>query len=110
LVVPEKLKGKLKPDFNSISEPQKGSYIIPSGFINKFVKDFDLKTNLDIIPFDRSSIYLSSKAGPHGPSTVNALNSLTAYSTEDIENLKKLTDTVGAKYLEEVYAYANKGY
>jgi hypothetical protein len=33
-----------------------------------------------------------------------------AYSCEDVVNLKTLNDVEEAKYLDEIYAYANKGH
>jgi len=87
-----------------ITDPPKGKYIIPSGFINKFVKKFALKR--DLPSFSKDNIYLSTKAGPEGPATVTAYNSLLHYSYEEMQSIFNITDQEGVDFFCRSYKYA----
>lgn len=63
-------------NWKTITDPSKVNkeYIIPIGFIKRFVKDFDLflvkpKATID-------TFYVSTKAGPQGPSTLSIIKSI----------------------------------
>jgi hypothetical protein len=71
--------------------------IIPSGYLNKFVKNFNLKCSLPI--FEKKDLYLSSKAGPQGKSTLTSLNNLLFYDDKLINNIKNITSKEGYDYL-----------
>jgi len=77
--------------------------IIPSGFIKRFVSDFNLKSVLP--PFDVKDIYLSTKAGPGGPTSLTAQNSILSYSYNDIQNLWGITDSHGVDFFSRQYGY-----
>jgi len=102
------LKGKewesVKPNYKVIIDPPKGNYMIPSGFINKFVKKFALKR--DLPSFSKDNIYLSTKAGPEGPATVTAYNSLLHYSYEEMQSIFNITDQEGVDFFCRSYKYA----
>jgi hypothetical protein len=93
----EKEWKKIKPDYNSIVDKPKGNLIIPSGILNKFVKEFNLK--LPFPSFSKEDIYLSSKGGPQGKATLTALNNLLLYDYNLINHIKNITDESGYLYL-----------
>jgi len=96
-----KEKSKLKPDYDSITKPSgKNIKIIPTGFIKEFVKLNKLKLSEN--KFDKSSIYLSTKAGPSGLATLTSLKSIVNLSSQEISWLGNLTDTNGLKYLKDM--------
>jgi hypothetical protein len=88
---------KVKPDYNSIIDLPKGNLCIPSGVINKFVNNFNLK--LPMPTFSKKDIYLSAKGGPQGKATLTSLNNLLLYDYNLINHLKNLTDEEGYLYL-----------
>nr|BCP96874.1 RNA dependent RNA polymerase [Fusarium sambucinum mitovirus 3] len=93
----EKEWKKVKPDYNSIVDKPKGNLCIPSGVINKFVKEFNLK--LPMPTFSKKDLYLSSKGGPQGKATLTALNNLMLYDNSLINDIKNITDKDGYEYL-----------
>jgi hypothetical protein len=95
---------KVIPDFSSITDPPKGEYKIPGGFINKFVKKHSLKRNPPV--FSKDILYLSTKAGPDGPSTLTAYHNLLQYSYEEMQNIFNITDEAGADFFSKSYKYA----
>jgi len=95
---------KVKPNYKVITDPPKGNFILPSGFINKFVKEFNLK--LDHPCFSKDDIYLSSKAGPHGPATLTSQNSLLLYNYSEMQQIFNLTDKEGQEFFMSSYNYA----
>jgi len=99
----KKDKEKIKPDYLSIIKPGNMTKVIPSGFINKFVSDFNLKAKLP--PFSLKDIYLSTKAGPGGPTSLTAQNSILSYSYNDIQNVWGLTDSNGVEFFSKQYGY-----
>jgi hypothetical protein len=107
LKVKGKEKQKLIPDYSTIVDKPKGNYIIPTGFIKQFVKQFKLHCKSPGLHKD----YLCNKAGPVGPSTLTALDTLLNYSYPELDKMFKLTDSEGNKYLEKQYKLAwDKGY
>jgi hypothetical protein len=88
---------KVTPDYNSIVDFPKGNFCIPSGVINKFVKEFNLK--LPMPTFSEKDIYLSSKGGPQGKATLTALNNLLLYDYNLIKHISNITDESGYLYL-----------
>nr|UPW42199.1 MAG: putative RNA dependent RNA polymerase [Xinjiang mito-like virus 61] len=90
-------KDKLKPNYQTIIEQSKEKKILPSGYINYFVKRFQLKSARP--KFSRDNIYLSTKAGPHGPATISAQDSVVKHRFHVLKWLGNLTDTVGFNYL-----------
>nr|UPW42058.1 MAG: putative RNA dependent RNA polymerase [Xinjiang mito-like virus 40] len=102
-----KARDKLIPSFSSITDlPKTKGKIIPSGFINKFVRDFNLYSEKP--SFTDDNIYLSLKAGPHGKATRSAMHSLGLYKPELLQNLYNLTDENGKNYLEKQFNIAIK--
>jgi len=92
------------PNYKVITDKPKGNFIIPSGVINKFVKEFNLK--LEQPSFKKSDIYLSSKAGPHGPATLTSQNSLLLYNYPEMQAIFNLTDEEGQEFFMSSYRYA----
>nr|QIR30229.1 RNA-dependent RNA polymerase [Plasmopara viticola lesion associated mitovirus 5] len=91
-------------DISSISQPRKTykEYIIPTGFISKFSKDYKLSG--DYGSFNKSKdIYLSNKASINGPATLTAHNSILTLNYAQMQNIYDLTDEEGIKYFNEVY-------
>lgn len=104
-----KEKLKIKPDYDSITKPSKIMKIIPTGFIKKFVNDFNLKMSKP--EFDTKSIYISNKAGPNGKATKTAYSSLLSYSYDLMASIFKITDQKGIDYFQSQYNYAwEKGF
>ena len=95
---------KVEPNFNSITDPPKSEYIIPGGFINKFVKKHSLKRNPPV--FSKALLYLSMKAGPDGPATLTSYNNLLQYSYEEMQSIFNITDEAGADFFSKSYKYA----
>jgi len=95
---------KVLPNYKVITDKPKGNFIIPSGVINKFVKEFNLK--LEQPSFKKSDIYLSSKAGPHGPATLTSQNSLLLYNYPEMQAIFNLTDEEGQEFFMSSYRYA----
>jgi hypothetical protein len=93
--------GKVKPNYSSITDPPKGRYIIPGGFINKFVQKFHLSQTLP--SFSKEDLYLSVKAGPYGPSTLTANNSILCYSYNETQNIFNITSQEGIDYFCKQY-------
>jgi hypothetical protein len=75
--------------------------VIPSGYIKKFVKDFNIKASLPT--FDKKNIYLSSKAGPQGPATLTANNNLLLYNYYEMQCIFNLTDEAGREFFIKSY-------
>jgi len=94
----------IKPNYESITAPQKGKYIIPSSFLNIFVKDFSLSETTP--SFTKLDLYLSSKAGPDGPATLSAYNSLLTYNYYEMDKILKITDEEGGNFFCQSYKWA----
>jgi len=88
--------GKVKPNYNTITEKSTGNFTIPSGFINKFVKNHRMYQ--DHPSFSKDDLYLSCKAGPDGPATLTSLNSLILYNYEEMQNIMNITDKEGQDF------------
>lgn len=95
---------KVKPNYSSITDPQKGSYVIPSGFINKFVKKYRLHSPKP--SFSKDLLYLSAKAGPEGPATLTSYGSLLTYSYPEMDKILKITDEEGRNFFTKSYKHA----
>jgi hypothetical protein len=95
---------KVEPNYSTITDPPKGTFMIPSGFINKFVKKFSLKQNHPT--FSKDIIYLSTKAGPDGPATLTAYHNLLQYSYEEMQSIFNITDESGADFFSKSYKTA----
>jgi hypothetical protein len=95
---------KVEPNFSSITDLPKGKYIIPGGFINKFVKRFSLKRNPPA--FSKDILYLSTKAGPDGPATLTAYHNLLQYSYEEMQSIFNITDEQGSDFFSKSYSHA----
>jgi len=92
---------KVKPDYSSITNPSEMKIVIPSGYIKKFIKDFNIKTSMPT--FDKKNIYLSSKAGPQGPATLTAHNNLLLYNYYEMQGIFNLTDEAGREFFIKSY-------
>jgi len=97
----EKEWEKVEPNYASITDPPKGRYIIPGGIINKFVQKFHLAQTLP--SFNKEDIYLFVKAGPDGPSTLTANNSILCYSYDEMQNIFNITSQEGIDYFCKQY-------
>jgi len=95
---------KVEPNFSSITDPPKGEYTIPGGFINKFVKKHSLNRKPPV--FSKALVYLSMKAGPSGPATLMSHYNLLNYSYEEMQSIFNLTDEAGADFFSKSYKYA----
>jgi hypothetical protein len=96
---------KVKPDYDSITSPSQMKIIIPSGVINKFVKEYKLKSNHPT--FDKTKdVYLSCKAGPNGPATVSAMEDLVNFDYPMMDNILKITDENGSDFFCKNYTEA----
>jgi len=104
IILNNKEKQKLIPDYNSITKPSEMKKIIPSGFIKEFVNKFNLNCELPI--FDKKEIYLSNKAGPIGKTTLSALSTICSLPYYTIQNLYKLTNEEGINYFNQSYKFA----
>jgi hypothetical protein len=88
---------KVAPNYNSIVDQPKGNFIVPSGVINRFISEFNLKAPFP--SFSDKDVYLSSKGGPQGKATLTALNNLLLYDYNLIKDIKNITDESGYLYL-----------
>jgi hypothetical protein len=96
---------KIKPDYKSITDPPKMNLIIPSGIINKFVKEYRLKSNHP--EFDKlKDVYLSTKAGPNGPATLSAQEDLLNFNYPMMDKIFKITDQNGIDFFCKNYTQA----
>jgi hypothetical protein len=96
---------KIKPDYKSITDNSKMNYIIPSGYINKFVKEFRLKSPHP--EFDKmKDVYLSTKAGPSGPATLSSQQDLLNFSYPMMDNILKITTSEGGDFFCKNYSEA----
>jgi hypothetical protein len=84
------------------------THIIPSGYINKFVKEFRLKSPHP--EFDKmKDVYLSTKAGPSGPATLSSKMDLLNFDYPMMDKILKITDSNGGDFFCKNYsdAFAN---
>ncbi|QPK91778.1 RdRP [Fusarium verticillioides mitovirus 1] len=96
---------KIKPDYNSITDKSKMSITIPSGIINKFVKEYRLKSNHP--EFDKlKDVYLSTKAGPNGPATLSSQEDLLNFNYPMMDKIFKITDQNGIDFFCKNYTQA----
>jgi hypothetical protein len=89
---------RVKPDFKSISSPQKRDFYIFESYLSDFVKDFNLK--LPSPKFKYSNVYMSEKAGPQGPASKTAMMNLSLYDEETKLALTNITDKNGRVFLD----------
>jgi hypothetical protein len=104
LVLNNKERKNLVPDYESITRPGKIEKTIPTGFIKDFVRKHRL--NSPRPKFDDKNIYLSNKAGPIGKATLTAMQSLCSYSYDLLQSLFNITTESGVDYLSKSYSYA----
>jgi hypothetical protein len=100
-----KERKNLKPDYDSITRPSSIKKIIPTGFINEFVKRYNLTCEHPSFDINRN-IYISNKAGPHGKATLSAMDSLLSYSYPLMQAIFNITDMNGSDYFSKSYSYA----
>jgi hypothetical protein len=104
IVLNNKERKKLQPDYDSITRPGRVVKTIPTGFIKEFVSKHRLNSSRPV--FDEKNIYLSNKAGPVGKATLTAMRSLCSYSYELLQSLFNITTESGVDYLTKSYSYA----
>jgi hypothetical protein len=81
------------------------THIIPSGYINKFVKEFRLKSPHP--EFDKmKDVYLSTKAGPSGPATLSSQNDLLNFDYPMMDKILKITTSEGGDFFCKNYSEA----
>nr|WLK77423.1 RNA-dependent RNA polymerase [Suillus luteus mitovirus 6] len=95
---------KIEPDYSSITDKPKGNYIIPSGFINQFVRSYKLKSNIPT--FNIRDVFLSNKGSPNGPSTISAMKNITMHGYSLMQSIFNLTSKEGIDYYCKIYSYA----
>jgi hypothetical protein len=93
------------PNFETIIKPSSCNIIIPSGIINKFLKEYNISSSCKALRFSKESVYLSGKAGPQGPATLTALENIRYFTESDIEFMSGLTDEKGIDFLIEQINY-----
>lgn len=83
---------KIPINYNTITDPlkTKKEYIIPIGFIKRFVKDFNLYLERPYTSIN--DIFISTKAGPNGPSTLSAIKTLNYLDNKQIGWISSLMD------------------
>jgi hypothetical protein len=99
-----------KVDYSSITNPYKGKeYTIPNFYIEKFIKDFNLKCNLP--SWDNDLHYISSKSSPFGKATLSGLYGLFYMMETGSKVLVYITNILGplakiifTPVLEHVYS------
>lgn len=89
---------KVKPNFNSITCPQKSSINIDDKYLSDFVKDFNLK--LPLPKLSLTDIFMSEKGGPQGPASKTSMMNLPLFKKDEISLLKNLTDDFGREFLD----------
>jgi hypothetical protein len=100
------MKKKLRNlDYSSITNPQTSNYTIPTGFIKKFVKDYNLTISEESMKFTLKDIYLSVKGGPQGKASNTALCDFNNYNYYLLQNLYNLTSLEGIEYLSKSFTY-----
>jgi hypothetical protein len=104
IILNNKERKTLKPDYESITKPGRIVKTIPSGFIKDFVAKHRLNSSRP--KFDDKNIYLSNKAGPIGKATLTAMQSLCSYSYDLLQSLFNITTESGIEYLSKSYSYA----
>jgi len=91
---------------DTISNPSyvKKQYIIPSNIIKEFVSVFNLNAKLPT--WDEKNIFLSTKGGPQGKSTLNILRSALCLSYHQMHYISRLTSLPGFDWFCGVYKKA----
>jgi hypothetical protein len=100
------IKKKIKNiSYSDITDPQKGKYTIPTGFIKDFVKTNNLYISEDKMKFSLSDIYLSTKGGPQGKASLSALSNFHTFGYDTLQRLMNLTTLEGIEYLSKSFSY-----
>nr|UYL95350.1 MAG: RNA-dependent RNA polymerase [Baoshan Mitov tick virus 1] len=86
----ERVKNHMKTNYKTITDGPRSKYTIPTGFIKKFVKDFNLKLSEEELTLNPTDFYLSNKGGPQGKATLTAHRSWLTFDDKFIERLKGL--------------------
>jgi len=78
-------------DTKSITDKSTCKFIIPIGYIRKFVKKNNLKITQEELRFTPRDFYLSVKGGPQGKASLSAHKNLMVMDTKYIQRLKDLS-------------------
>jgi len=96
-------EAKIKPNFNTITDPYKGkkNFLIPMEFVKHFVNKFDL--HAEFPKYDPSLHYISSKGSPFGKSTLSAPYSLFSMSNLHHNMLTNFVNFLGQETYMKVF-------
>jgi hypothetical protein len=83
-------------------------YIIPIGFIKRFVTDFKLNTTLK--KAEVADIFVSTKAGPNGPATLSSILSVIHLSYPQMQWILDLCSKEFEDFFSAMYTWAFKNY
>lgn len=91
---------------STITDPFNGSseLKIPVRFIKKFVRHFRL--NQEKPCFSEKNIFLSTKQGPQGSSTMSMLYSILRLGYNQLQYIFNLSDTDGQNWICKIYTFA----
>jgi hypothetical protein len=91
-------------NLKTITDPRSTpkEYIIPIGFIKRFVKDFKLHTNLEKAKV--SDLFVSTKAGPNGPATLSSILSVLHLSYPQMQWILDLGSKEFGDFFCELYS------
>jgi hypothetical protein len=100
------MKKKMKNlDYSSITSEQKRNYTIPSGFIKKFVENYNLQISEESMKFSLKDIYLSQKGGPQGKASNTALVNFCNYNYMSLQRLFNVLSPEGVDYISKTFSY-----
>jgi hypothetical protein len=100
----EPKKGEVIPiNWKTITDPRKSNkeYIIPNGFIKRFCHDFKLS---DVKPLAKvNTLYVSTKAGPQGPTTLSIIKSILYLNYSQMQWILDLTSREFHDFFTNLY-------
>jgi len=97
-------------NWKTITDPSKTNkeYIIPNGFLKRFCRDFDLllsKPRADV-----KTLYVSTKAGPQGPSTLSIIKSILYLNYSQMQWILDLTSKEFHDFFTTLYSWCFNNY
>jgi hypothetical protein len=91
-------------NLKTITDPlsTRKEYIIPIGFIKRFVKDFKLHTTVNKASV--ADIFVSTKAGPNGPATLSSILSVLHLSYPQMQWILDLGSKEFGDFFTQLYS------
>lgn len=91
----ERKEFSLSSQIDTITKPFNGNkdFTVPTTFIKKFVRHFGL--HKETPRFTEKNIFISTKMGPQGPSTMSFIESMMRLDYTQLQLLFNITDTAG---------------